>query len=344
MRISRLIISSIFLLPILLVAISYDLKHEINLSATEFRQTGYWRPDLNLTFFDNNSYTLDARFIPAINYISGSDDNFDYETFRFWGRISRENWFIRVGRQKINFGPATFLRPLQWFDTINPLDPLKQSFGIDAALARYYLGTANFWLWATEQQSLYQQDSTFKNDNLNYGLRIENSLTYCDAAVSANFRNTDSTGLESKLGIDARWDNILGYWVEASIVNYSDPQKLEWDKHLSLGADYTLGIGNGIYSIIEFMNHTESDNTILDSYSDFCYTALSLNYPVSILSNLNYSCLTNWKYEYNLYNLTMDFSTDYFRFIPYLSWSNSHENLIKSSSIDEVGFRAYLNF
>ena len=150
--------------------------------------------------------------------------------------------------------------------------------------------------------------------------------------------------MESKLGIDVRWDQVLGYWLETSITNYSEPNKVGWDRVISLGADYTIGVGNGIYTMLEFMNQAKSESSFLASDQDFSYTALSLNYPVSIISNLNFSCLTNWKHEANILNLTMDFSTDLFRFIPYVNWSNHHNNLIETSSIEELGIRAYLNF
>ena len=45
--------------------------------------------------------------------------------YRVWARYSTEQLEIRAGLQKINFGSASILRPLMWFDQIDPRDPLQ---------------------------------------------------------------------------------------------------------------------------------------------------------------------------------------------------------------------------
>jgi len=55
-----------------------------------------------------------------------------------WIRLSTKQFELRAGLQKINFGSATLLRPLMWFDKIDPRDPLQLTDGVYALLARYY--------------------------------------------------------------------------------------------------------------------------------------------------------------------------------------------------------------
>ena len=43
-----------------------------------------------------------------------------------------------IGLQKINFGPARILRPLMWFDSVNPTDPLELTSGVTGISAHYY--------------------------------------------------------------------------------------------------------------------------------------------------------------------------------------------------------------
>jgi hypothetical protein len=115
-----------------------------------------------------------GRYIPQLNYeLRGSDEklidfeasaniygnagfepftsgsfNGDVKPYRFWGRYSTSQFEFRVGLQKINFGSATILRPLMWFDQIDPRDPLKLTDGVWGALARYYfLNNSNIWFW-----------------------------------------------------------------------------------------------------------------------------------------------------------------------------------------------------
>jgi hypothetical protein len=73
----------------------------------------------------------------------------DVSPYRLWARMSGPQYELRVGLQKINFGSASVLRPLMWFDTIDPRDPLQITSGVYGILGRYYfLNNANLWLWA----------------------------------------------------------------------------------------------------------------------------------------------------------------------------------------------------
>ncbi len=68
--------------------------------------------------------------------------------YRFWIRYSGAHFEVRLGLQKINFGSATILRPLMWFDRMDYRDPLQLTDGVYGALGRYYFrGNANIWLW-----------------------------------------------------------------------------------------------------------------------------------------------------------------------------------------------------
>ena len=67
----------------------------------------------------------------------------------FSDNLKRNNKLhIEPGLQKINFGSATMLRPLMWFDQVDPRDPLQLTDGVWGVLGRYYfLNNANIWLW-----------------------------------------------------------------------------------------------------------------------------------------------------------------------------------------------------
>ena len=68
--------------------------------------------------------------------------------YRLWTRLSSERFEARLGLQRINFGSATLLRPLMWFDRIDPRDPLQITDGVYALLLRYYFqDNANVWAW-----------------------------------------------------------------------------------------------------------------------------------------------------------------------------------------------------
>ncbi len=98
-------------------------------------------------------YTLDGE-VSANMWLSGTFANdtsaFDRDLapYRMWVRFSGDQFELRAGLQKINFGSAQMFRPLMWFDYIDPRDPLQLTDGVYGLLARYFfLNNANIWLW-----------------------------------------------------------------------------------------------------------------------------------------------------------------------------------------------------
>ena len=77
----------------------------------------------------------------------------DLRPYRAWMKFSGEQFEVRGGLQKINFGSASMLRPLMWFDQIDPRDPLQLTDGVWGILGRYYfLNNANIWVWGLIRQ------------------------------------------------------------------------------------------------------------------------------------------------------------------------------------------------
>ena len=86
--------------------------------------------------------------IPFSNEEASWDARWDgkVKLYRGWGRVSNDRAEVRVGLQKINFGSAMMLRPLMWFDSMDPRDPLQMTDGVWGAMGRYYFNNnANVW-------------------------------------------------------------------------------------------------------------------------------------------------------------------------------------------------------
>ena len=70
------------------------------------------------------------------------------KAYRLWMSFSTLRFELRAGLQKINFGSASNLRPLMWFDSVDPRDPLQMTDGVWGLLSRYYFpNNANIWFW-----------------------------------------------------------------------------------------------------------------------------------------------------------------------------------------------------
>ena len=244
--------------------------------------------------------------------------------YRAWARYSTRQFEMRLGLQKINFGSASMLRPLMWFDRIDPRDPLQLTDGVWGLLGRYYfLNNANIWLWG-----LYGNDKTkgwelvkTRDGHPEFGGRVQVPIPSGEAAFTYHHRMTDSRGLEEmmlafgripehRIGIDARVDYVIGMWVEGAWVQkIRDLGPFTHQEIMNAGMDYTFGIGNGLSVTMEHLLAAyDEDAFSLENRTSF--SALSLSYPVSLFdhltaivyrdwSNNNLYSFVNWQRQYN---------------------------------------------
>jgi hypothetical protein len=92
---------------------------------------------------------------------------------------------------------------------------------------------------------------------------------------------------ETRLGLDGKWDLGIGLWIEASQTSFSkNLGNLTHQSIVSLGVDYTFGIGNGLNLVVEHLQAASGEK--LFSYSaSIGFTGLSLSYPLSMSDNLS---------------------------------------------------------
>ena len=110
-------------------------------------------PQLNINAQLGDGRLLDFEFSANINGSGGIKpfDEYDHEgnikPYRVWARYSGNQFEVRMGLQKINFGSASMLRPLMWFDQVDPRDPLQLTDGVWGILGRYYfLNNVNIFI------------------------------------------------------------------------------------------------------------------------------------------------------------------------------------------------------
>ena len=222
--------------------------------------------------------------------------------YRMWVKFSGDQFELRAGLQKINFGSAQMFRPLMWFDRMDPRDPLQLTDGVYGLLARYYfLNNANIWLWG-----LYGEDKvkgweiipSLKN-SIEYGGRVQVPLYTGEVALTYHHRTADPTKVlpdsitlgehaaENRIALDARMDMAVGLWAEASLIhqdlNYTDQK---YKAMLNLGMDYTFDLGNGLHMMAEGFGYLQGDKPFANS-EGLAFGLLSASYPVNIIHNLS---------------------------------------------------------
>ena len=278
-------------------------------------------PQVNLDFTspDNAGFGLEA----SAN-VSGSagfrladslHTEYQLKPYRLWARYTSNHVELRLGLQKINFGSANMLRPLMWFDQVDPRDPLQLTDGVWAFMGRYYfMNNANLWFWAlygNEGPKTWETGPTTK-ETAEYGGRVQVPLPGGEAGLSFHHRKTDQFLLlpslpysvvpaamhagipENRYGFDARLDVEVGLWLEASWINKRhDLGVLTNQQNFVLGADYTFGIGNGVNISAEHLLMS-FDKTPFAMQNKTHFTAVSANYPLGLFDQLGCIVYYDW--------------------------------------------------
>src|SRR4030042_1629652 len=274
----------------------FSLDSEISLNA--------WATS---TFLSDDSIVLDEKIKP----------------YRLWLKFSGDRFEIRAGLQKINFGSAVMLRPLMWFDRIDPRDPLQITDGVYGLLGRYYfLNNTNIWMWmlyGNDDPKGWEFGGTWRKWP-DMGGRIQIPVFTGEIAGTYHFRQADfrESGIydtityqdpvnENRIGMDGKFDLLVGLWVEGAMIR-EGLVKNGFPRYLNLGADYTFNLGNGLNLMTEFFNFSIADKAFIRG-DGTSFTAVSLTYPFSIINNLNFIIFYDWENSdlYNFINWSWQF-------------------------------------
>lgn len=238
-------------------------------------------------------------------------DDSELKAYRLWLRFATPQFEARVGLQKINFGTALLLRPLMWFDRIDPRDPLNLTDGIYGLLLRYtFLNNANAWLWG-----LYDNDDTkgwevipAKDNSIEFGGRLQYPLLTGEIAFSYHHREVDlfqnpvftvltgdSIVPENRFALDGTWDVGVGLWFE-SVVIHQDLENLPfvYRNFFLIGSDYTFDLGNGLHLLAEHLLLGLSDEPF-GTDEEINVSAWSADYSLGLLDRLRAIVYYNWE-------------------------------------------------
>ncbi len=305
-------------------ALSPELSGQLSGFISETRNEETWRNVSGLRYIPQLSLThplSEESFIEAEVSLNSlllfddrdSEDTLTVKLYRLKLRLATARTETRVGLQKINFGPAYLLRPLKWFDRLDPADPLGLTEGIYGLRFKYdSINNTSLWLWGLigndEPKGLETLGSV--SEHPEYGGRLEYPVSSGELAVTLHRRRVDGAAFqlpdftENRYALDGRWDLGPGLWFESVIFQrQSALLPFEWTKMITLGLDYTFGLGNGLYFLIEHMTAISS-KSLLGWDEDSQTTAVSLNYPIGLLDNLSLIGYYSWDFDKHLLNLT----------------------------------------
>ncbi|MEM7658325.1 MAG: hypothetical protein AAF399_19520 [Bacteroidota bacterium] len=326
---------------------------------------GSYNPDQELNMF------YGGRYLPELAYSVGKEDSqqvaieisgnvfgnafvrpFDtaatsasIRPYRAFVRYSTPQTELRVGLQKISFGSAAILRPLMWFDQIDPRDPLQITNGVWGVLGRhYFLNNANVWVWVLQGndqpkgwESLGSNGSTPE-----FGGRFQYPVKQGEIALSAHRRvvNAEHLGLniptpdrvaENRIGLDGKWDLKVGLWFEASYTQKARPVGLLTNQlATNVGIDYTFGIGNGLNVRAEQLTFAFGE-TREDLFVGSTLVAGTLSYPFGMFATLSGVVYYDWTNEalFNFLNYQYQFPAFSLNVMGY--WNPQNTQLIQQN-------------
>lgn len=333
---------------LLFLIISFPLKGQDSL-----RISGQFSSWINVNTGNDLPLWGGARYIPQINYspytggkrlidaelsanIFGSAGLHPFDTlssagkikpYRAWIRYSSDQLEVRLGLQKLNFGSAAMLRPLMWFDQLDPRDPLQLTDGVWGVLARYYfLNNSNIWLWGLYGNNERRGwEAIPVNSNIpEFGGRIQFPVPSGEIAFSYHHRIADSRDIgngilsyekipENKFGFDTKWDLLTGIWFEGSFTNKGvDLGLLTNQLTMNAGIDYTFALGSGLYVAYEQLLTTYYQKSISFS-NNTSFSLITVNYPLGLVDRLSTIIYYNWT-DNNIYT--------------FLNWQRQLDNIM----------------
>jgi hypothetical protein len=257
------------------------------------------------------------------------------ELYRTNLRYNTPRLEVVLGRQQINFGPALLLRSLRWFDELDPRDPLKLVSGIDGGRLKYtFANNSNVWLWGlygNEQRKGYEMLPT-AGGTPEFGGRFQMPLRNGELALTAHERQVQNLvkikAPEFRLALDGRWDIGPGIWFESVAQVTDNARRLPTYRrvHLTtLGGDYTLGIGNGVYLALEYWYCYWQKVASLPEIRR-SVTALMASYLLSLWDNLSVFAFYDWE------------ASDFY---PFVTWQRTYDKLLFNLSVYHYPAAAY---
>lgn len=268
-------------------------------------------------YFPNN-LSVDAEL--SVNTVGAATfDNFDrflkdasLQPYRMWLRFAGSQFELRGGLQKIDFGTSTLLRSLRWFDSIDPRDPLQLTTGVYGVLGKYYfLNNANLWVWGLYGNGDPKGWEIFgtADDNIEFGGRVQYPIATGELGFSYHQRkydfNKNILGImlpaerivpEQRYALDGKWDLEVGLWFETTLtkqdLSFAD-LLFKYRNFLTLGVDYTFGVGTGLYTMAEHLVISQG-NELSKLQQSTNFTAWTANYSLGLLDRISAIVYYDW--------------------------------------------------
>lgn len=301
-----------------------------------------WKPELFGEYFVTPAFRLsgDLSMDNRLKLVFGGGDSaqdLEFKLYRAWAAASFRNTELKGGLQHIRMGVTQIFRPLMWFDRMNPGAFLEETEGVQALTFSHFFPNPELRLWLLPGSGKTKGAELLptQEDSWEFGGRIgvlsplgETGLSYHQREISAPLSSDGM--LEHRIGFEQRVDGFMGAWLEAA-VNVLEQDIQVPEKHAgatyprrslscTLGGDYTFGVGNGLYLLLEHNLQAQGDQAVKVKDAEL-QGAVLMSYPLGLLDSLrllaSYSYTgrkglgtLSWRRTYDLLSWDLSLSLD----------------------------------
>lgn len=270
-----------------------------------------WKPALFAEYFPVSNVRISAEvetdaWARGVFEAGADRQTMDLGLYRAWGAVAVAQTELKAGLQHIRMGTAQILRPLMWFDRLRPESFLEETSGVWALTLDHFFPNPELRLWLMPAADKLKGAEVLPSlpDSWEAGGRIGFTTPWGDTGLSYHRRQiapppTVDAVCEQRLGLDHRLDGFMGAWLEAAAelrdsgISLPGADLARQSLAVTLGEDYTLGIGNGLYLMAE-QNLKLPDLREVSTDEAAWGGALLLAYPLGLLDELR--CLANWDF------------------------------------------------
>ncbi len=202
-----------------------------------------------------------------------------YRAYVGWSRTQDE---LRLGLQRLAFGPVRLLRVFQWFDTLDPRDPFRLSEGVKALLYRRGVGeAAEFWSWIIYDHLPWPH--AVPGDYWQTGGRYQFYMGQSEMGLTVHQVRPSSISdppTVTRVAIDARWDLLAEVYLEVFGERFHLDSGAGERIQGTVGLSYTWPYGNGWYTGWETSWFWENGQELR------LFHALQVSYPLGFFDQL----------------------------------------------------------
>lgn len=239
-----------------------------------------------------------------------------------------------------------------WFDRMDARDPLQITDGLWGLLGRYYfVNNANVWAWALygNDEAKGWEASPTARKKPEFGGRVQLPLATGEFGFTFHHRRADlqsgfpggttmavAETAEDRYAVDGKWDVGIGLWAEGVLLRRAEKTlPAPYQRFLTVGADYTFGLGNGLHVLAEHFT-TSTASLPFRKGEGRSFSGLSLNYPLGLLDQVSAVFFFDWKSD-DLYSfLSWRRTYDDWQFFLMGFWNPAEFRVYRSASGNNV--------